>query len=835
MKKCFLSLLLLLTTVFAFAQKPTGMPQGGGMPKGMTITGKIYGKIIDEATKKPVEFASVVALRALGRRDSMVGGMLTLQNGEFSVDGLPIGGIKIKISMVGCKDVIKQINLFPPDLEVDMGDVKLGVDTKLLNEVEITGQKTSMQLGLDKKIFNVDKNITTTGGTAEDVLKSVPSVTVDADGSAKLRNSSTTIYVDGRPTLMSINQIPADQIETVEVISNPSAKFEASTTGGIINIVLKKNKKPGYNGFVSLGVGTGDRYNGMLNLNVKEGRSNFTGFYSLMKTANPTEGYSYRTEFASPQYRYFNQNTATIFDNRFQIGRLALDYTISNRNMLTLAGTYVNGTFNIRSDQNFAYLNASNVELLRGAFSQIPENEFKNYQAQATWKKTYPKKGKELITDFTYGFGGSKNDANWTKTGNTPDGKPVVGSPQKTLIAGDNAGQQVTFQMDYTNPINDSTKLEMGLRSFWNGRAQNYLVSLLDNPSNKYNQINSLSQKTDVTDMINAAYVTYGSKFSGIAYQVGLRFEQSKLVGKSLLENQQSFGYDYPKKASELFNALFPSVYLSKKLNKTEEVQANFSRKINRPNFMQLMPIIMGADAENVRVGNPALIPEFVNLAELNYNKMWKQNNWLASLYLRADENPITTVIERVDTISTLRRTTFINGKSSSRYGLDNTLKLGLIKDLELTTNINVFNIKIATQTLTNEAWSYTGKFNLNYKLPKKLKDFSLQLQGSYESDQIVPQGVRKGIAFADFAVKYTFLRVANVTLQVSDITNTRREILFLSDPTFSQTSMRRRDLRFVKLSFQMPFGKMDSSIFRKAKDAGKNRNNQDMQPDFGG
>lgn len=807
---------------------------GGGMPKGMTITGRIYGKVVDETTKKPLEFVSIVAFRPLGRRDSIVGGMLTFENGEFSIDNLPIGGIKMKISLIGYKDIIKQVNLFPPDLEVDMGNLQLLYDSKVLKELEVTGQKTTMQLGLDKKIFNVDKNITTTGGTAEDVLKSVPSVTVDADGSAKLRNNATKIYVDGRPTLMNINQIPADQIDNIEVISNPSAKYEAESSGGIINIVLKKNKKPGYNGFLSAGIGTGKRYNGMANLNIKEGRSNVTAFYNFNRTLNPTNGYSNRTFFSSSApYKDFNQQTETKFDNLFQIGRLQWDYNISNRNMLSLAGMYINGVFNIGSDQNYEYKNASGAQLLRGVFQQRPENEFKNYMVQATWKKTFPKKGKELITDLTYGFGGSNNDANWTRTILKPTGGEAAPT-QKINIGGGNEGQQVTFQMDFTNPINDSTKVEMGVRSYWNNRTQDYLYNLYDYTTAKYIQQNAYSQNTDVSDMINAAYVTYGSKWSGIGYQLGMRFEQSRLEGTSKLENQPSFGYDYPKSASDLLNALFPAVYLSKKLNKTEEVQANFSRKINRPNFYQLMPIIMGADAENIRIGNPALAPEFINLAEFNYSKIWKSNNWLASVYLRGEENPITTIITPVDSTSTVRKTTFINGKSATRYGMDNILKLTLAKDLELTTNINVFNLRIEANNQTNKGWAYNGKFNLTYKLPKKLKAFSLQFQGSYESDQIIAQGTRKGIAFADFAVKYTFWKMANLTLQVNDLTNSRREVLYLSDATFTQESMRRRDLRYIKLTFQMPFGKMDASIFRKAKDARRNNNNtQDMQPDF--
>ena len=324
MKKILISLSFLFIALISYAQMPGGMPAGGGkMP---SMSGRVYGKIVDATTKQPIEFASVIALRPMGKRDSMLGGGLTLQNGEFNIDNVPLGGIKVKVSFLGFKDFVKQnVMIMPPDnMEVDLGDIELQSDSKVLSTVDVTAQKSSMQLSLDKKVFNVDKNITATGGTAEDVLKNVPSVTVDGDGNAKLRNNNTTIYVDGRPTMLSMNQIAADQIESVEVITNPSAKFEASTTGGIINIVTKKNKKPGYNGFIGLSAGTGNRYNATANLNVKEGRTNVTGFYTLNSSKNPTIGYSNRTNFDSTGAvsNYYNQKTKSSFDNLFQVGRL---------------------------------------------------------------------------------------------------------------------------------------------------------------------------------------------------------------------------------------------------------------------------------------------------------------------------------------------------------------------------------------------------------------------------------------------------------------------------------------------------------------------------------
>lgn len=835
MKKVLLSLGFILTTFFVFAQRPQGgMPAAGG--KAPNITGRVYGKIIDAATKKPVEFASVVALRSFGKKDSLLGGGLTLDNGEFNIENLPIGGMKIKVTFLGYKDFVKQgVVVMPPDnMEVDLGDIALESDSKVLNQVEVTAQKSTMQMNLDKKVFNVDKNITATGGTAEDVLKNVPSVTVDADGTPKLRNNSTIVYVDGRPTMLSINQIPADQIESVEVISNPSAKFEASATGGIINIVTKKNRKPGYNGFLALGIGTGNRYNGTLNLNVKEGRTNITGFYNVNASRNPTEGYAYRTNYNSSGAvsNYYNQNTSVNFNNLFQVARLGLDYQVTNRNTLTFSGTYVNGNFNIGSTVNDENLSTAKVAYQRGTRLVTPENEFKNYGFQALWKKTFAKKGKELTTDLNYGFGNSVNAANWlTNVSNlNPDGSIISSSQLKNVIDGGSKGKQFTFQLDYVNPINDSTKIEMGVRSYANLRNQDYFF--YTNVNDKLLLDTTLSSKFEINDYINAAYFTYGSKFKGgIAYQAGVRFEASNFDGNSLL-NKSTFGYIYPLRGSDIFKSFFPSLYLSKKLSKTDEIQLNFSRKINRPNFMQLMPVIMNNDRQNIRQGNPNLKPEFINLAELNYNKIFGSHSWLGSLYFRGEESPILNIARPLNDSITL--TTFENGSSARRIGLDNTFKFLLAKDLEFTTNINTYNINIVTESINRTGWALDGKSGLNWKLPNKLKDFSIQINGNYETRRIIAQGERLGNPFMDFAIKYTFMRVAGVTLSVNDVFNSRKEFTYLTQANFYQESMRRRDLRYVRLSLQMPFGKMDASIFRRAKDARKQGgNNQGQEMDF--
>ena len=823
LKKIRVSLLLLGFSMALFAQKPMGAPPAGGnaMASKMGNIGRVYGKIVDATTKKPVEFASVVIVRSMGPRDSILGGGLTLENGDFNVEKLPLGPLKVKVSFVGYVDYAKTFMLVPPDnLEIDLGDLVIKTDAKVLDAVQVTAEKAQMQLGLDKKVFNVDKNITATGGTAEDILKNVPSVTVDADGNALLRNNATTIYVDGRPTLMSLNQIPADQIENVEVISNPSAKFEAGTKGGIVNIVLKKNKKPGYNGFLALGVGTGERYNGTFNLNVKQGRWNVTGFYNGTKAANPTEGYVFR-ELLSGQ-RIFNQTTTTTFDNAFQIGRLSADYSINNRNTLTVAGNIVNGKFNINSDQNFTYpLTTSDTLVNNGKREIRPKNEFTNYQFQALWKKTYAKKGKELTADFTYGIGESSNVADWTTT--TYNLKKTPLPTELTNITGGNKGQQGTFQLDFVNPINDSTKVEFGVRSAVNDRDQQSFFKTKTG-SQDYVQNTNISLNANILDMVNGIYLNYASKYKGIGYQVGLRYEQSKLEGVAKDKGIPSFGYNY----YGLDKSLFPSIYLSKKLDKNSEMQLNFSRKIQRPNFMQLMPVVQNNDRQNIRIGNPSLQPEFINLTELNYNKQFGGNNWLVSAYFMLESQTIKPYARPSTEDPSVLITTFANLGNEVRYGLENTFRLAVTKNMDFTTNINVYSLSISSDTSRVEGFAWDGKASINYKFPH---GFSAQLNGNYESDRVIPQGKRLAVGFMDFAVKKTFFGgAANVTFSVNDVFNSRKDFTVFNLASFNQESMRRRDLRYFKLSLQMPFGKMDASIFKK----GKRQQGQGQEMDFG-
>lgn len=804
-----------------YAQMPGGM---GGM-KNMKDPklGRVYGKVIDANTGNPVEYASVQVLWY--SKDSLLGGSLVKENGDFAVDGLPsFGQVRVKIKFIGYKDYLQKVYLSPPDkVDQDLGDIKLAVDDKLLKEVDVVAEKSAVVLSIDKRTYNVDKDLSVKGGTGVDVMKNIPGLTVDADGNVQLRNQSPTIFVDGRPTTLTLQQIPADQIDRVEIITNPSVKYDASATGGILNVVMKRNNKPGYNGMVMAYIGTGDRYGGMANLNVKQGKWNTSLMYSFNQAINNTNGFTKRTQLDSGKIvGYFNQDNDTRMMTVFNFGRLGVDYNIDNRNTISLNGMIVAGQFKTADNQTYKILDSSATERLFGYQLNNQKAEFQNYNAQLLYKKTYPKVGKELTVDANYNYTNSNNGYLFnTSTQTTPYVTDIPNTYQKNT--GFTNANQFVFQTDYVNPISDTRKFEAGVKAFYKNSISANNTSSSTGDENNYVKDTIMSNRYVIDDMINAAYVNYNDKlFWNIGYQAGLRFEQSYYAG-NITDKNQKFSYNYPSTADDILKSLFPAIYFSKKLKKSQEVQLNFSRKIARPNFFQLMPFVMFADKQNYRIGNPQLKPEFKNIAELNYNKILTKGSYLASGYFRYEEQPITDVAypDPDPAKTNVLVNTTINGDNAIRYGFENTFKWTFFKSLDWTVNANAYYIYMKGKIVPTEpevkaeGYAWNAKTTISYRFPKNI---TLQVNGSYESPKILLLGVANPIYSIDLSLNYMIATkwIFNATL--SDVFNTRRMGTHFETPYYNQDLSRRRESRFVRFTVTYLFGKMDASIFKRGK-----------------
>ncbi|HXC05837.1 MAG TPA: TonB-dependent receptor family protein [Bacteroidia bacterium] len=813
MKGYILAILISFSAFTGNAQnKPAGAPASGKFK--MPNIGRVYGKVLD-ATKAPVSYASVVLLKG----DSVVNGNFTKDNGEFSLDNLPFGKFTVKFTFLGYKTVQMPVVINMQNLEQDMGNITLGTDDKMLKTVEVNAEKSASEMSIDRKIFNVDKDITSKGGTAMDVMKNIPSVTLDDQGNAQLRQNPATIYIDGRPTTLTLDQIPSDQIDRIEIITNPSAKYEASATGGIINIIMKTNAKPGYNGMVMGGVGTNDRYNGTVALNIRQKPFGISIMYNYNTADNPVHGYTNRTSLlnGSPT-GFLNSSDNTNFKHTFQMGSIGLDYALNNRNTLTLSQTVVAGDFLTHDNQTFDYQDANHNSLGTGYRTAYTHTQFQNYTTKLLYKKTFPKKGQELTADIDYNTTIAQSPSNYSTSSFDAWGNPLPNEPNPALQVnnGQSNSQMYTFQADYVNPINDSNKIEMGVRANYRPALQYLDVTDYSYSSLTYVTDTFLTSHFKIKDLVTAAYVNYSTRWKRIDFMMGLRFEDSYYQG-ILTDKNASFSYQYPSDINNVMNSLFPSLFISKTLNSKQQLQFNVSRKLNRPNYRQMMPFIMFSDKNNYMIGNPNLTPEFITLAEANYSQTLNKGNFLFTLFYRNTTNPLTPYSYSSATDQTILITTTINGKQSNSGGIDFTLKYELFKNFEATWNVNAFytiiDASYGTTSVSNQGYNYTTKLNFVYHFPKS---FNLQLSGSYESPKIIPQGTTNAMYFADCGLSKDIKKFLVFTLSLSDIFDTKARGSHLATDTYSQDLLTRREVRYLKFTAMMRFGKADASIFKR-------------------
>jgi outer membrane receptor protein involved in Fe transport len=872
MRKIFIVIVSALVSYTLPAQNPMGGGRNGN--QGQQLAGSFYGKLIESKSGKPVEYASVQLIQSKfdtvskKRKEVVVAGMLTRANGEFSLENIPVfGQYKLKVSAIGFKPyeaAVKfdmkmgggnngDISSLLGGLDKDLGNIKIDIEEKLLENVTVTASRPGLQLGIDRKVFNVDKNLVSTGGTAIDVMRNIPSLNVDIDGNVTMRNNTPQIFVDGRPTTMTLDQIPADAIESVEIITNPSAKFDASGgTAGILNLVLKKNRKVGYNGSVRTNLDSRGRIGIGGDINIRQSKVNFFLNSNYNQRKSISTGTTDRTTYGNPDIFLHQADRSTMTGN-FGFFRTGLDYFVDNRNTISVAGNFVRGTFKPTTTSTMVtdFLTNPKTSSLAERISNTT-GKFQNTGTTLSYKHNFPKAGQELTADITYNKSKNSN-VNLIRTDSLDMATHNTAKSSSQQQNGSGTNQNFIFQTDYSKPITDKSKFEMGLRaSIRKVDSRNDFYFL--NPSGNaiYNPL--LSVKYNSRDQVYAAYATYSNQLKNFGYQLGLRVESSDYEGH-LPDKNQDFNVTFPV-------SLFPSIFLSNKMKHDQELQINYSRKINRPNFFQLYPFTDYSDSLNINRGNPDLKPEFTNSVELAYQKTFKnKDNFLASLYYKNTNDLITRYQVSEDNAVTGKNeliNTFINANSSYVTGLELVSRNKITKWWDLTTNVNLYTSKINTgiagQPDQDQFASWFTKINNTFKLPK---NFTLQLSGDYQSKTVLPPGGSGGGGFGggggrggggfgggggmfgqasssqgyvranygiDAALRYEFLKnkQASLSLNMNDILKTRRSDIHSESLYFTQDVFRRRDAQILRLNFNWRFGKFDAALFKR-----KNLKNQ--------
>jgi len=909
MRKYWLLSLVLALSLTGYAQIPPMGGGAGGARRGGAAPsiGHFYGKVVDTKTNKGLDGVSVQLIQSKyspathGQKDTVIAGMITDRHGEFSLENLPIfGNFRLKITAIGYKTYEQKVafdlkGLRPGGgapgavpgggddqqqqmdraaqalnaVDKDLGNIKLSEDAQTMETAVVTASKPLITMGVDRKVYNVEKDISAPGGSGVDVMRNVPSVAVDIDGNVTLRNSTPTIFVDGRPTTLTLDQIPADAIQSVEFITNPGAKYDASGgQAGILNIVLKKNRKAGYNGNLRAGVDDRGKANVGGDFNIKEGKVNFflAGNYNQRKSISPgvTSRYTFNQPGGIPNDSLV-ESDYNVNLGYFAFARGGLDYLIDNRNTISLTGNIVHGTFQPYTNSGI-YIDTlyPNSTTYSYTYRVSTSNSlFNNHGAMLSYKHTFPKSGEEWTADVNYSQGTNNNDNLIGSNIYNVKGGPLTSIyDQQQTINGTN--KYLTAQTDYVLPFTEKSKFEAGARV-----AIRNIFSLTDldtvGANNKFVVEELLSSSFKYQDQVTAAYVTYGNVIKDFTYQLGLRGESYLYTGHETFTEVDPSGNQIPADSpykSHFPLSLFPSVFLTQKVTDNENFSASYTRRIDRPSFQQLFPFTDYSDSLNLSRGNPALKPQFTGSFEISYQLNYRATNtFLASIYYKNTTDLITraadTGINPV-THEPVIINSYINAKSGFVGGVELIGRNSVTKWWDLTTNLNIYTSKINTVDTgifavppIGEIYSVFAKLLNSFKLSNH---FTLQVSGDFTSKTQLPpggsastggnggrgyggtvsgnsQGYSRPTGGMDASIRYEFLKnkAASLTLSCSDILRTRVSDVYTTSGTFTQEADRRRDPQFFRLQFNWRFGKFDMSLLKRKNNKADQENMQNQ------
>ncbi|WP_143309286.1 TonB-dependent receptor [Chitinophaga vietnamensis] len=775
---------------------------------------KVTGKVVDAATSKPVEYASAVLLKQTD--SSLVSGMYTTNAGGFSFANITPGIYVIRVTFMGYDKLEKAVRVVEGK-PTYAGTLRLQPAGKILHAVEIKAEKPAFSMQIDRQVFDAGSMINAEGGTGTDILKNIPSVDVDIDDNVTLRGKSVTIYVDGKPSPFgdaktALQMIPAESIDRVEVINNPSAKFEAQGGGGIINIVLKKDKAIGYNVMFNAGAATRGQLNGSANASLRLRRFNFFGNYNGRYEGINGSGISSRHNLVadSSNTAYFLQDSHNENRNYNNGGRFGFDFFMDDHNTFTIAeGLNYN---NNRNEEHIFldYLDNNRIQLRNGNRDNNSRNNSNNNNTSLSYKHTFKKPNQELTAYASYSGNQSRSGSEY-ETRYFKPGLDTLDRASSQHNNGINNNRFWNLQSDYTSPIGAKGKLEAGMKATIRDIGNDYTALLFNKDSSAYIKSPSLSNEYKYEEDIYGAYVNFANAIGNLGYQAGVRAEQSYLKGYSFTQQ---------KAVNNRFFNLFPSIFLKYNMpkNQNQSLVFNYSMRIDRPNFDQLLPYINNADPQNIRTGNPDLKSALTHKVEMNYSVYYpSSNNYLSGGVYYAQTNDYIDRFSTLDTTTGVTTTKPMNLATLRNTGANLSYSINFTKWWKASANLNAEYNQISGPVVNIDNVTYGINANTQFRLPAK---FSIELSGHYRSPRIQPQGTFKAMNGIDFGIRKEMLKTKAlvIALNISDLLNTQQYSSHYETSTFIQDYDRKRTTRFIRVNIRYRFGKMDPNMFRKKK-----------------
>ncbi len=764
----------------------------------------LTGKVIDKDTKQPLEYATIVIKSLDGK---IITGGITDAKGEFNIQ-IAKGTYDISIEFISFKT--KQFKSKEITGNTDLGTIVLEVDAQTLNEVVVIAEKSTVEIRLDKKIYNVGKDMTVKGGTASDVLDNVPSVSVDVEGNVSLRGSENVrILINGKPSGLvglsstdALRQLPADAIEKVEVITSPSARYDAEGTAGILNIILRKGKANGFNASVSASAGNPDNFGGSTNLNYRTNKANYFA----------SGGYNYRNApgSSSSKVTYFDDNKdITSFRNekrdydRKNDGyntRFGMEYFLTDKTSLTGSFLYRKSDGEDVSTNISKELDANKILTRTNKRIEIEDEKEKTTEYDLNFMHDFNKDGHKLTLDFQYEESIENNGSFITDSDIFPS--LTVNEPERSST--DNDSKDILFKGDYVLPIGDKSQFEFGFNVSLNQLNSDYLVEGFDAETNQFYNNTNFSNTLDFEQNIYALYSQYGNKIDKFSYLFGLRMENTDRK-INLLQTNENFDKNWTE--------FFPTINLGLEFSDKESLTLGYSRRLSRPRHWFLNPFESRTSQTYIRTGNVNLDPTYTNSFDLGYLKRWEKLTLNSSLYYQHAINNIEMAqkeeIRDVNGVETLVIiTTPINLSSQDRYGFEFTANYNPIKWWKITNSFNFFkavtegNFNDISYNSDNVSW-FT-RLESRISLPGKI---DWQTSGMYMGPSESARSKRKGMVNVNLAFSKDILKEkGTLALNVSDLFNTRkRESTDISPTTISENEFQWRK-RQVMLNFTYRF-----------------------------
>jgi len=768
MKKFLLPAIAIALTLSLSAQHPGG-PRGG---ENASFKGVIRGVVRDAGTGSGIEYATVMALRL--KDSTLVNGTISGPDGKFSFEVGP-GRYLVRVEFLSYdKTEVSPVMVHPGNPVADLGELLLHPDATDLEGVEVTGERSQVSIGLDKKVFNVEKDLTNIGGSARDVLDNVPSVYVDMDGNINLRGSTNVrLLIDGKPSTLTgissadvLDQLPANSIESIEVITNPSARYDAEGLAGIINIKLKKNRLNGINGLVNLTAGWPHNHTASFNVNHKNGPWNLFAAYTARYRDRPGNGSNERTITLNDTTTWSDQFTDFHRYGFSHYLNAGAEYAFTPKSSLT--GSVVvrsasggRETFTTYSDYDFNRILTSYHER-----QTLEPGKDLSFDYNLSFDQRFERKRQHLSASMRYSTGQESEmgaiSEQWFDSNLNPLGSYSL---LQRIATADGSGS-FTGQVDYQHPWGEKGLFEAGYKITTQDLDNSYEVTQLMDSSLTWEILPEVTNHFRYNEMVNAAYLIAGNKAGKFSFQAGIRAEQTR-VKTALLETSESDTKQYLD--------FFPSLHLGFEFTEGNIVQVSYSRRLRRPHAYMLNPFHSYSDPLNQWMGNPNLDPEYTHSFEAGYVRYTRKWNMSASLYYRHTDNVIQRFREVQDNGISL--TYPVNMSTRDNFGAELVFSGSVFDWWRLNGSVNYFREQVDGGNLgeqyTSDTWSYTARANSVFYFWKKAQ---LQATFNYRGPRETTQGTFNALYFLDLGLQKSILSdKGTIGFRISDVFNSRR------------------------------------------------------------